>query len=522
MGSVAYVSPEQAQGRELDARSDLYSLGVVLYQMVTGRIPFNAETPVAVALKHVSEPAPLLDPVRDGVSPALASIVATLLQKNPRDRFASATELGRALREAREQPALSLGLGPRTSGDTPTSGFRTVTVPAPPPRASAAPDRPAGNGVATFDEPMPPAFDRRWIPFFALMLIVAGVVGYLGARALGPRKDVAVASFIDRSSMQAQQSLVAAGLRPDVRTEASETVPLDRVIRQDPPAGAMTSRGAAVTLFVSSGAPLVAIPNVKGFTTSDAQHMLTDAKFKTKVARPLRCDRAEGHRARCESGRRHAARAEGSTMTLTVSQGPQARARAAIGRRIRRRARATLAKIGLKLNVDQQTASDLIPNGTIISQAQSGGSTGGSRSTVGSRSALVRSWLRFPTSARSRRPMPWPRLQAAGFTPRIQYIVDATNAGGNVSAQDPAANATAPRRSTVTISVAVPGTVPDVTNMALDDAKRAIIASGYTVGNVAVTQDGSDGKVARTEPEANASLRPGEAVTIYYHGAAAQ
>jgi eukaryotic-like serine/threonine-protein kinase len=111
-------------------------------------------------------------------------------------------------------------------------------------------------------------------------------------------------------------------------------------------------------------------------------------------------------------------------------------------------------------------------------------------------------------------------LAAAGFTPRIQYIVDATNAGGNVSAQDPAANATAPRRSTVTISVAVPGTVPDVTNMALDDAKRAIVASGYTVGNIAVTQDGSDGKVARTEPEANASLRPGEAVTIYYHGAA--
>ena len=111
-------------------------------------------------------------------------------------------------------------------------------------------------------------------------------------------------------------------------------------------------------------------------------------------------------------------------------------------------------------------------------------------------------------------------LQTAGFTPRIQYIVDATNAGGNVSSQDPAANATAPRRSTVTISVAVPGTVPDVTNMSLDDAKRAIISSGYTVGNVAVTQDGSDGKVARTEPEANASLRPGEAVTIYYHGAA--
>jgi beta-lactam-binding protein with PASTA domain len=91
-----------------------------------------------------------------------------------------------------------------------------------------------------------------------------------------------------------------------------------------------------------------------------------------------------------------------------------------------------------------------------------------------------------------------------------------------VSGEDPAAGATAPRRSTVTISVAVPGTVPDVTNMSLDAAKAAIVANGYTIGNVAVTTDGAAGKVVRTEPEANAALRPGETVTIYYHGDAAQ
>ena len=73
----------------------------------------------------------------------------------------------------------------------------------------------------------------------------------------------------------------------------------------------------------------------------------------------------------------------------------------------------------------------------------------------------------------------------------------------------PPRNASAPRRSTVTISVAVPGTVPDVTNMSLDDAKRAIGASGYTVGNVAVTSDGPDGKVARTEPEAGRAAAAG-------------
>lgn len=522
MGSVAYVSPEQAQGRELDARSDLYSLGVVLYQMVTGRIPFNGETPVAVALKHVSEPAPVLDPVRDGVSPALASIVATLLQKNPADRFDSATELGRALREAREQPTVAVGVGTGVRGDAPTSQFRSVTPPTPPPpRASASPDRPPSNGAAAVEEDLPPVFDRRWVPFIVLLGLAALIVGYLGVRAIGPRKDVPVASYVNRSSMQAQQSLVAAGLQPDVRTEASETVPIDRVIRQDPLAGSMTSHGAAVILYVSSGAPRAAVPDVKGFTATDAQHMLTTAKFKTKIVQ-----RFDGNAAKDTvldvSPAVGTNAAEGSTITLTVSQGRQpVRVPQLVGVSLDA-ARAQIAKAGLKLNIDQQTPSDLIPNSTIISQAQTGGSTVDPGSTIGVTVSTGPVPVAVPDVNGKSPADASALLQAAGFMARIQYIVDASNASGTVSAQDPAAGVMTPRRSNVTISVAVPGTVPDVVNMTLDDAKRAIISSGYTVGNVAVTQDGPDGKVARTEPEANAALRPGEAVTIYVHGAAGQ
>ena len=521
MGSVAYVSPEQAQGRELDARSDLYSLGIVLYQMVTGRVPFGGEAPVAVALKHVSEPAPLLDPRRDGVSPALASIVARLLQKNPADRFDSATELGRALREAREQPTVGFG-GGRIGGDSPTSSFRSVTPPtAPPPRASASPDRPPPNGIAEIADDLPPVFDRRWLPFIVLLGVAALLLGYLGVRALGPRQDIAVGTYVDRSSMQAQQSLVASGLQPDVRTEASETVPIDRVIRQDPAPGAMTSRGAAVILFVSSGAPLATIPDVKGFTSTDAQHMLTAAKFRAKLVGRFD-DKAPKDTVLDVSPSVGSSVASGTTISLTISQGRRpVRVPQIVGVSIDS-ARATLAKAGLKLNVDQQTASDLIPSGTIIAQAQGGGSSVDPGSTIGVTVSTGAVPIAVPDVNGKAPTDAVALLQAAGFSARLQYIVDATNASGMVSGQDPAAGAMSPRRSPVTISVAVPGTVPDVTNMALADAKSAILANGYTVGNVAVTTDGPTGKVARTEPEANAALRPGEAVTIYFNGPAGQ
>ena len=178
MGSVAYVSPEQAQGRELDARSDLYSLGVVLYQMVTGRLPFNGETPVAVALKHVSEPAPVLDPLRDGVSPALASIVATLLAEESRRplRFGDRTR-PRTARSARTADAeRRQRRRARRCADVAVSQRHAAD------RAAAARIRLARSPACErhrrrTKNDLPPVFDRRWVPFIVLLGIVALVVG---------------------------------------------------------------------------------------------------------------------------------------------------------------------------------------------------------------------------------------------------------------------------------------------------------------------------------------------------------
>ena len=132
MGSVYYLSPEQAQSRELTPASDLYSVGIVLFQMLLGELPYTADSPVAVAIKHIGDPVPVI-PSESGVSPALAAIVNKLLQKEPGHRFPAASDLARALREARERPNVAAFA---TSDDAPA----TLRSPLPP-RRSPLPDR---------------------------------------------------------------------------------------------------------------------------------------------------------------------------------------------------------------------------------------------------------------------------------------------------------------------------------------------------------------------------------------------
>lgn len=514
MGSVSYLSPEAAQNRDVDETSDLYALGVVLYEMLTGRLPFTGDTPVGVALKIVSEPAPAIDSAATGVSPALASIVARLLRKDPRERFASATELASALREARERPALAQP-GPL---DATTA---TPVVPQPPPRPSRAPDRAPAPPYEVEDAlPGGMRFARPLI--LAVLLVAAIGAGYiLMTRPIfGPARTIAVADYTGQSSSQAQQAVIALGLRPRVTELTSESIPPDRIVRQDPAPGMKLASNELVDLFVSTGAPLVGVPNVKGFSSADAQRVLGEAHFGSKVVtrfanepkdQVIDVNPPAGERARL-----------GSIVTLTVSRGAQPASVPSLVSMNVDAARAALEKLGLRMDIVNRIQSDTIPENTIASQEPQGGAQVDPGSTVsvdvssGAPPAPVPDVnAKSPDDAAA-------ALRAAGFTPVITYNVDPSNGGGNVTAQQPAAGTSAPRGSKITIMVSVPGTVPDVSNMALDDARKAILAGGYQVGNVANTADGTPGKVVRTEPEANTQLRPGESVMIYFHPAAAQ
>ncbi|HYZ12298.1 MAG TPA: Stk1 family PASTA domain-containing Ser/Thr kinase [Actinomycetota bacterium] len=275
LGTASYLSPEQAQGQPVDIRSDIYSLGCVLFEMVTGRPPFPGDSPVAVASKHVLEqPTPPSQINRD-VSPDLDAVILRALAKNPANRYQSATEMREDLeRVKRGQPVEATPLLP--------AGVGTTQV--------IHRDQPAQTAV--LPPTGPPEQEERsrwWIPVLVTLLILGllGIVLFFLAQNLledeQPQAQmVSVPDVVGDPRREAEQEIRDAGL------EVGEIVPAPAedhpdeepgtVIEQNPAADQQVSEGTEVILTVVAQPELVAVPDIpEGSSFEEAQSILADA-----------------------------------------------------------------------------------------------------------------------------------------------------------------------------------------------------------------------------------------------------
>jgi len=280
LGTALYISPEQARGDEPDTRTDLYSLGVVMYELLTGKPPFNADSPVAVAYHHISSPLTPLREVREEISDDVALVVHTAMEKELDDRFPTASAFRRALADIAE------GKPPRL----PTLGARAFVQPAVTgsvPEATVEPDyRAAVEGFEIFESR---GIQSKDVPVLAIitgsLLAVALVIGIvLWVFTLNPATTTAQSApqlpdLTNQSEAVATQTVVSLDLVAAVEYEASSTVPEGFVVSTVPDAGIRIGRGEPVRIVVSSGLPTFDLPDVRNQDIADAREVLASREL---------------------------------------------------------------------------------------------------------------------------------------------------------------------------------------------------------------------------------------------------
>ncbi|MGH9091650.1 MAG: Stk1 family PASTA domain-containing Ser/Thr kinase [Acidimicrobiales bacterium] len=278
MGTATYFSPEQAEGVGVDARSDIYSLGVVLFEMVAGRPPFLGETPVAVASKHVRDHPPRLRELAPSVPPALEAVIAKAMAKAPSDRYATADDLRADLErfaEGRPVVAGELGatgvLGAVGATAAMTQVGRTQAVPV---DDGADPDEEARRRRT------------RWLVAILLLLLVAlGIIAYFLVKDVGGG-SFSMPNVVGEQEATATATLKAKGLVVSTPKEQSSAQAKGLVLSTTPRATRSVTSGDTVTLTVSSGtAPVrtVKVPNVEGSGLAGAKTRLTKTHLKYTV-----------------------------------------------------------------------------------------------------------------------------------------------------------------------------------------------------------------------------------------------
>ncbi|MGO1853933.1 MAG: Stk1 family PASTA domain-containing Ser/Thr kinase [Microbacterium sp.] len=273
LGTAAYFSPEQAKGEPVDARADLYSTGVVLYELLTGRQPFRGESPVAVAYQHVSEAPVAPTEVNEDAPGALDPIVLRALAKDPYQRYPDAA-------------SFRLSLDSAMSGAAPTKkelGALTSELYGSSPRQAQETARSlrqlSSDTTMTRTQAGPPV---AWI-WAGVALLAVLVISVLLWVILMPRAEQTPASarevpdLVAVSYERAQADLLEMDLQSTVVYESSADIAEDNVIRTDPEAGQSVEVGQTVTLYVSTGAETVAVPELIGLTQDAAKKALSDA-----------------------------------------------------------------------------------------------------------------------------------------------------------------------------------------------------------------------------------------------------
>ena len=439
VGTAQYLSPEQARGQPVGPQSDIYSMGIVLYEMVTGELPFNGGSAVEIAMKQVNDPPP--PPTRKNrlLSPALEQVIMRALAKDPALRFRSAREMADELERVRRGLGVSQGTQQATMVMSAAQAEPTRVLPQP-----AGPTQP----------PEVPQAKRSVLPWIVVILLLAAstAVGYIVYQQLQGPDLVTVPNVKTLKVGQAKAQLEGDGFKTKVQKVPAPSISQDGIVLStSPAAGSSVKKGSTVTMKVGS-VTSITLPNVRGETFNQAQTKLSDAGFEPVgpvfVASQLKSGLVVST---------HPSPGNGfplhTKVTVYVSNGniqvPDVTGMTC------GQAQSQLQTMGLTGTCVDQT-SHTVPKGEVISSSPAGGQTIQQGGTVTLTVSSGPAPIPVPNVVGMQQPDARAALENVGLgaTPIGCLPVDPTTPDGTVVSQDPAPNTQVPPQSTVKIYVA--------------------------------------------------------------------
>lgn len=454
LGTAHYISPEQAQGKDLTGLSDVYSLGIVLYEATTGRLPFEGTDSVSVAVKQVNEMPPAPRSINPDIDPVLEAIIMKAMEKDPAQRFANAQEMRQALNDyLAGRPIPGLGVhNDRTqvlgAGIPPMDG--TAVMPKP------IGTSPMGAGATTNfrsgKQPQPPQNDnKKKIIIGVVVVAIIAVIVSVAAFAFGGSGERATVPDVTNMALgEAKTTLEEAGFKIGTETEVfSSTVDSGLVVSTNPPGGQEAVKGSRIDLSISKGTEQVSVPDLKGQTSEEAMRTLSSYGLNGQEGDSTFSDSVKEGCVASQDQPAGSSLNKGDTVVFHLSKGAENVSVPNVVGATVSNAENSLKNAGFKVNTSYRYSSST-PEGRVISQDPSGTAPKGSTVTIAISNGPEEAQV--PNVSGESEADATSTLKNAGFEVSVKHMASGTVEKGYVISQDVVGKANKGSRVTITVS----------------------------------------------------------------------
>lgn len=465
LGTVAYIAPEIATTAEADARSDIYSVGIMLYEMLTGAVPWAGESPLQIASHHVSDDVPSPSAAQPWIPREIDDLVAALTAREPANRPADASDAIDLV--ARAAAAIPSNLANRRAEVAPgerhraseTSALNTeimsaqFTRPLPSPASSSVALVHTSGATQAAQAASPPKKSARaaaWIALVVLLLVVAGLGGRWWWTEYGPGSYLTMPETTGRTLTDVQADLDALGLHTQVEEEFSDDIDTGSVTRSDPEGGSSVHKRAEVQLYVSKGVDMKTVPEVTGKSQDEAQRSLTDAGLAVGAVTDAYSEDVPQGQVISQSVAAGTSLAHDSAVDIVLSKGREPLTVPTLSGLSASAAKSAIEDLGL-VAAPTEAYSDTVAEGQVISQQTREGSTLHRGDSVAYTVSKGPEKVAIPDVVGLQREEARSLLEGAGFTVKEEAILGGFF--GTVRSSDPAAGTMTKKGSTVTITI---------------------------------------------------------------------